>query len=120
VNIEQQGVRTAIETYFTGHASGDPAHMHDAFLPNARIEGFRERQFIAWTLEEYCSIFTGNPAVDEASRSRTIDFIEVSGCTAMVKATLHHGAMTFIDYFLMLKKDGRWKIANKVFQGFGS
>jgi Putative lumazine-binding len=120
MDTAQQSIRTTLETYFAGHASGDPAFMREAFLPGARIEGFRDQQFLAWTLEEYCKVFTGNPAPDEASRSRTIDWIEVTGFAATAKATLRHGAITFVDYFLLLKEDGRWLISNKVFQGFGS
>ena len=33
----------------------------------------------------------------------------------MARATLVHGATTFTDYFVLLKADGAWKIANKVY-----
>lgn len=33
----------------------------------------------------------------------------------MASATLVHGATTFTDYFVLLKVDGVWKIANKVY-----
>ena len=33
----------------------------------------------------------------------------------MARATLVHGATTFVDYFVLLKVDGQWKIANKVY-----
>jgi hypothetical protein len=33
----------------------------------------------------------------------------------MERATLVHGATTFTDYFVLLKVDGEWKIANKVY-----
>jgi hypothetical protein len=70
---------------------------------------------VSWTAEEYSSRFTGKPAADEASRKRTIDRVEVSGTAAMVSATLVHGATTFADYFVLLKVNGEWKIANKVY-----
>jgi hypothetical protein len=44
-----------------------------------------------------------------------IDTVDLSGTGAMVKATLKHGATTFTDYFVLLKVDGRWRIANKVY-----
>lgn len=44
-----------------------------------------------------------------------IDVVDVSGTAAMAKATLKHGATTFTDYFVLLKSDGRWLIANKVY-----
>ena len=35
--------------------------MRKAFLPTAHIEGLATA-FISWTLDEYCSRFTGKPA----------------------------------------------------------
>jgi hypothetical protein len=44
-----------------------------------------------------------------------IDYVAVSGTAAMAGATLVHGATTFTDYFVLLKVNGAWKIANKVY-----
>jgi hypothetical protein len=112
---DEQQVRAAVNQYFKGHATGDPAEMRKAFLPSAHIEGIREGKFVSWTAEEYSSRFSGKPATDEASRKRTIDRADVSGSAAMVSATLVHGPTTFTDYFVLLKVNSEWKIANKVY-----
>ena len=112
---DEAGVRIALESYLQGHATGDPAHMRNAFLPTAHIEGIREGGFTSWTLDEYCALFAGTPAADEAARQRHIDHIDVSGTAAYAKATLVHGSVTFTDYFVLLKVDGNWQIANKVY-----
>ena len=114
-SADDAGVRAVIEQYFKGHATGSPDEMRRAFLPTAHIEGIREGKFVSWTLEEYCKGFSGKPAADEGSRKRTIDSMDVSGTAAMAKATLVHGQRTFTDYFVLLKVDGQWKIANKVY-----
>jgi len=112
---DEQAVRATVNQYFQGHATASPDEMRKAFLPTAHIEGIRNGTFVSWTAEDYSSRFTGKPAPDEASRRRTIDTVDVSGSAAMVKATLVHGATTFTDYFVLLKVDGEWKIANKVY-----
>jgi len=112
---DEQGVRDAIHHYFQGHATGDGSRMRKAFLATAHIEGIRDGKLVSWTLEEYVSRFGGKAAADEAQRSRTIDSVDVSGSAAMAKATLVHGKTTFTDYFVLLKVDGEWKIANKVY-----
>ena len=112
---DEAGVRTAITHYFQGHATGDASHMRKAFLPTAHIEGVREGRFTSWTVDEYCSRFTGKPAADEATRKRTIDAVDVNGTAAMARATLVHGQTTFTDYFVLLEVDGEWKIANKTY-----
>jgi Putative lumazine-binding len=116
-NQDQPGVRVAIEHYFKGHATGDASHMRKAFLPTAHIEGIRNGEFVSWTLDSYCENFKGTPAADESTRKRSIDSIDVTGTAAIVKATLVHGQTTFTDYFVLLKVEGEWKIANKVYHG---
>jgi len=112
---EEAGVRTAIDQYFKGHATGNGDEMRKAFLPTAHIEGNRQGTFTSWTVDEYVKNFSGKPAADEAARKRTIHSVDVSGTAAMAKATLVHGQTTFVDYFVLLKVDGEWKIANKVY-----
>ena len=112
---EEAGVRAAINQYFRGHATARRDTMAAAFLPTAHIEGIRNGVFTSWTVAEYAGRFTGTPASDEASRKRTIDRIEISGTAAIASATLVHGATTFTDYFVLLKANGQWKIANKVY-----
>ena len=112
---EEAAVRAAVQQYLKGHATGSAEEMRKAFLPTAHIEGIRNGTFTSWTAEEYASRFTGKLAADEATRKRTIDSVNVSGTAAMARATLVHGATTFIDYFVLLKVDGQWKIANKVY-----
>ena len=55
------------------------------------------------------------PAADEATRRRSIDAIDIGGTAASARITLVHGAVTFIDYFVLLKTAQGWKIANKAF-----
>lgn len=114
-SADERAVRQVINIYFRGHATGIADTMRAAFLPSAHIEGIRNGAFTSWTVERYVGGFRGQPAPDEASRVRTIDDVDVSGTAAMVKATLKHGTTTFTDYFVLLKVDGQWKIANKVY-----
>ena len=112
---DEAGVRAAINQYFRGHATASADEMRKAFLPTAHIEGNRQGRFVSWTVDDYVANFKGKPAADESSRKRTIDTIDISGTAAMAKATLVHGGTTFTDYFVLLKVDDEWKIANKVY-----
>lgn len=110
-----KSINDVIGVYFQGHATNKPDVMRSAFLPSAHIEGLRNGAFVSWTVDEYVANFRGQPAADEASRTRVIDVVDKSGTAAMVRATLKHGATTFTDYFVLLKVDGKWLIANKVY-----
>jgi hypothetical protein len=108
-------IRQVVGVYFRGHATANADTMRAAFLPSAHIEGIRNGTFTSWTVDQYVAGFRGTPAPDEASRTRVIDVVDKSGTAAMVRATLKHGATTFTDYFVLLKVDGKWLIANKVY-----
>lgn len=108
------GIRSTIQNYFQGHATGDPSHFRKAFLPTAHVEIIRDGKFTSWTLDEYCALFKGTPAADESARVRKIDFVDVSNNTAIARVTLDYPKLVFTDYFLLLNVDGEWKIANKI------
>ena len=108
-------VLAPLRAYIRGHATGDPGHFREAFLPSAHIEGMRDGEFVSWPLDEYCAHFDGQPAPDETTRSRRIDTVDVHGSVATASMTLWHGATTFTDIFLLVLADGRWRIANKAY-----
>jgi hypothetical protein len=114
-DADVQQIRQVIGVYFRGHATANADTMRAAFLPTAHIEGIRNGAFTSWTVDQYVANFRGTPAPDEAARARVIDVVDRSGTAAMAKATLKHGATTFTDYFVLLKADGKWLIANKVY-----
>ncbi|WP_329110345.1 nuclear transport factor 2 family protein [Micromonospora sp. NBC_01699] len=109
-----------LRAYIRGHATGDPAHFRDAFLPTAHIEGIRDGAFAPWGLDEYCALFHGHPAPDEPIRSRRIDSVDVLGTVATATMTLWHGADTFTDIFLLVRVDDGWRIANKAYHRHSS
>jgi hypothetical protein len=116
-SAEHAAVLIPIEQYFLGHARDDASHMRQAFLPTAHIESMRDGEFTSWPLDVYCARFKGVPAADEAARRRTVDWIDIGGLSASARITLVHGVTTFTDYFVLLKTEAGWKIANKAFHG---
>jgi hypothetical protein len=109
-------VLVPLHAYAVGHATGDPTHFRQAFLPTAHIEGIREGAFVSWDLDEYCAKFTGEPAPDEGTRLRTIDQVTLTGSVATAVMTLRHGRDTFTDMFVLLELEpGVWRIANKAY-----
>ncbi|MFJ9742885.1 nuclear transport factor 2 family protein [Streptomyces sp. NPDC101166] len=115
VPAAEDTVLEPLRAYIRGHATGDPAHFRDAFLPTAHIEGIRDGAFVSWPLDDYCALFEGRPAPDEPARSRRIDAVDVHGTVATATMTLTHGPDTFTDVFLLARADGGWRIANKVY-----
>jgi Putative lumazine-binding len=112
---DEHAIRATIAEYFRGHATQDSIVVRRPFLPTAHIEGLRQGVFTSWTLDQYTALWRGTPSADEARRRRTIDEISISGTAASAKATLDHIGTVFTDFFVLLKVNGEWKIANKVY-----
>lgn len=110
-----EAVLAPLRAYIRGHATGDPVHFRDAFLPTAHVEGLRDGKFVSWNLDDYCALFAGQPAPDEKTRRRRIDAVDVRGSVATASMTLWHGADIFNDVFLLVNPGGRWHIANKAY-----
>jgi len=115
--VADPAVLRPLYAYALTHATGDPAHLDDAFLPTAHIEGYRDGEFVSWTLEAFRGVFIGSPADDEPTRSRRIERLDVRGSVAIATMTLHHGEVDFTDVFVLLRRpDGAWRIANKAYE----
>lgn len=112
---EDEAVLAPLHAYIRGHATGDPAHFRDAFLPSAHIEGLRDGTFASLTLDEFMRLFPGQPAADEPERRRRIDEVVIGGTVASATMTLYHGPTTFTDMFVLVQTDAGWRIANKVY-----
>jgi hypothetical protein len=111
-----EDVLVPLRAYVAGHATGDPARFTEAFLPSAHIEGVRDGAFVSWDLETYRGLFSGHPADDEADRRRRLETFTATETVATATMTLWHGPDTFTDAFVLLQVDGRWWIANKVYE----
>lgn len=101
--------------YVRGHATGDPSHFRRAFLPTAHVEGIRDGRFVSWHLDDYYTLFDGQPSEDEPNRRRRIDTVFVEGTIASATMTLWHGRDAFTDMFLLVLTDDGWRIANKLY-----
>jgi len=116
--VADAGVLRPLHAYALTHATGDPAYLDDAFLPTARVDGYRDGELVSWTLDEFRGVFAGSPATDETARSRRVERLDVRGSAASAVMTLHHGDVDFTDVFVLLRDpgSGRWRIASKAYE----
>jgi hypothetical protein len=112
---ENQAVRTPLENYLQGHATGNGEFHQKAFLTEARLLFVRDGKFMQRTSAEYIKGASGKAADDEAKRKRWIEMVDVSGNAAIGKIILDYPNAYFVDYFALLKIGGDWKIVNKSF-----
>ena len=112
---EEAAVRSTVEHYFKGHATGQGEHFAKIFHPASSLFMVRDGKFTEIPSADYIARASGKPAADEAQRKRTIEQIDISGTAAIAKVKLDYPNAVLTDYLSMLKIDGEWKVVNKIF-----
>jgi hypothetical protein len=112
---DEAAVRVPLESYLKGHATGKAEYMRNIFKPEAHIEGLRDGKLVSWSVPEYVAGFKGEVSPEEPQRKRWIDKVEITGNAAIATLRFDYPKVKVTDYMLLLKIDGRWVIANKIF-----
>ena len=86
--VVDPAVLRPLHSYALTHATGDPSYLAEAFLPTARIDGYRDGALVSWGLDEFRGLFAGEPAADEATRARRLERLDVRGSVATATMTL--------------------------------
>ncbi len=114
-NPDEQAIRTTIDHYLQGMATGDGARLRAAFHPEARLfQAMGDGKLSNRTAEEFAAS-AAPPQPGAPAAKQQILSVDQTGSAAVVKVELDYGAIKFIDYLSMLKLDGQWKIMNKTF-----
>ena len=108
--------RTIEQHYFAAHASGSGEPLRGVFVKDGRMFWAAEGQLRSRTSTDYINGFTGGPAADESQRRRRILAVDVTGDVAVAKAELDYPQVRLVDYFILVRSGGDWKIVSKAFQ----
>ena len=114
---ELNEILATVSDYTEGCKTGDSKQMRKAFDQNAVMYGYLNGQLFNGSIEAlYGAVDTMG---GDANTKVRVDVLSVEGTVASVRVTLEdwHG-LAFTDYHTLLKIDGEWKIAAKVFHQF--
>lgn len=109
-NLDQAAIRAVVEDYL----SAEPARLKRTFLPTSNLYTTDDKQLLRTIpFEEYFQHVSANIQPDE--HHSTIDFIDQTDNTAIVKVTTIRGTAKVIDYLSLVRIQGNWQIVNKIF-----
>ena len=109
-----EAIAAALQIYIDGARRGDAERMRSAFLPDAAVRGSYGGQTTDWSLEQFCAVIAKGGGAPELTAR--IAGIELSGSAAMARLEAENWRGTrYTDFFVLLKRDGAWRIASKVF-----
>jgi len=103
-----------------GEAKGDVAKLREAFHADARMFGSIAGERYDGPIEELFELAESEPADTGKYRSRVLSVQQTGdAAVAVVAEEGYWGSISFIDYFLLARIDGEWKIVCKLFAHTG-
>jgi hypothetical protein len=103
-----------------GESKGDVAKLQEAFHADARMFGSIAGERYDTPIEELFALAESSPADTGNYRSRVLSVQQTGDAAVGVVAEEGYwGSLSFIDYFLLARIDGVWKIVCKLFDHTG-
>jgi hypothetical protein len=117
--VEKEAVRKAIlDCYHEGHVKWDPELYKNILHPDWKffmLDEGGELQIV--DRAKYCSWYDPQNADPELEWETEFYSIDVTGNVGAVKIRLENQKVRYIDYFNVMKVDGKWWIMHKVSHG---
>ena len=103
-----------------GEAKGDVAKLQEAFHADARMFGSLAGERFDVPIAELFALAESEPADTGNYRSRVLSVQQTGDAAVGVVAEEGYwGTVSFIDYFLLARMEGVWKIVCKLFDHTG-
>ena len=118
---ECDAIAAVLQLYMDGIARGDVDKLRQAFHPDSRMFGSLGGQRFDVPIQALFDMTAEGPA-DTAGRyrGRVLSITQVGDAAmAAVAEDGFWGSVSFVDFFNLVKIDGRWVIVNKTFAHTG-
>lgn len=110
---EKEAINQTIQLYFEGMMERDKAKLDRAFLPEARLIGYRGEEMTITDFETWASgTAKGEKRVPDTFKNELIR-IHLKGYTAVAETELFWPGIYYYDYLTLIKVDRQWKIVHK-------
>jgi hypothetical protein len=125
MNKEESAIRQTLRNFFEGVDNLDAALIKEALYPEERsfyisdtgtVGGLRYGDWDDYLVSVKQDF--EHPLRREKSKKEIV-YIDITGTAAAAKANLIFSDFTFVDYYNLLKVDGRWYIVNTTFHTIG-
>ena len=111
---EYKELAIPIERYVQGAIEGKSSTMRTGFHPSAQIYGYLDGELLADPIQVLYDYVDQHPPASTLEYAiRSID-VHDGAASARVEISGWH-EHTYTDFFTLLKIEGQWKIANKIF-----
>lgn len=113
VKSDRELIQATVQNYFGGMIERDRSKLDAAFLPEARLIGYRGENLTITDFETWALGTTKGEPRDPAAYKNEIVSIRVQGNTASVETELYWPGIYYYDFLTLIKVEGSWKIVHK-------
>lgn len=110
---EKEAIAATVQLYFDGMIQRDKEKLEEAFIPEARLIGYRGDNFTVTTFEDWANGTAKGEKRDPSKYKNILLEIELKGNIALAKTELFWPGIYYFDFLTLIKKDGQWKIVHK-------
>lgn len=110
---EKEAITNTVQLYFDGMMDRDKSKLDQAFLPEARLIGYRGDQLTITSYEDWASGTAKGVKRDISKFKNQLIAIRVEGNTAVAETELCWPGIYYYDFLTLIKVDQTWKIVHK-------
>lgn len=107
-------ISQTLTDYIEGSTNGQPERLKSAFHPDLNLYSVREDKVNIWSGVDYINKTHEGKTTGEYGKIISIDY-ENNAAMAKVEISHPEGPVPFIDYFMLLKTEGKWTIIHKMY-----
>ena len=112
---EFEAISSTLMDYIEGSTEGQPNRLKTAFHPNLNLYSIKKDQTLSiWAGTEYIKDTKEGKPTGEGGKIISIDY-ENNAAVAKVEISHPKSPSTYIDYFMLLKIEGKWTIIHKMY-----
>ena len=110
---EEDRIKETLTKYIDGSTGGQPKLLEEAFHPDLNLYYVKNNEVSVWSGTAYIAdTKQGQPTGEKG----TILSIDYTNNAAVAKVEIAYPGQTpYIDYFMLLKTEGKWTIIHKMF-----
>lgn len=110
---EIKSITHTVNLYFEGMMERNAEKLEEAFLPEAKLIGYRGDQLFVTPFAEWAAGTAKGSPRDPAQFSNEIKAIRIVGNMAMAETELYWPGIYYYDFLTLIKVGETWKIVHK-------
>ncbi|MEM1120468.1 MAG: nuclear transport factor 2 family protein [Bacteroidota bacterium] len=108
-------ISQTLTDYIEGSTNGDPKRLATAFHPDLNLYAIgKENKMTIWPGTDYIADTKEGKPTGEDGKIISIDY-ENNAAVAKVEISHPKSPSTYVDYFMLLKIEGKWTIIHKMY-----